>query len=65
LLVEPENPEQLSRALLRVWNDGDLARAMGRAGRERVEKHFDIRKMVSGYESLYEEVLGSTMAVAA
>ncbi len=26
---------------------------MGRAGRERVEQHFDIRRMVAEYEALY------------
>jgi glycosyltransferase involved in cell wall biosynthesis len=34
LLVEPKDPDGLSRAILRVINDRDLARRLGNAGRE-------------------------------
>jgi spore coat protein SA len=40
LLAEPDNPSTLAEALLRLLEDGALARAMGRAGRQRVEQMF-------------------------
>lgn len=55
LLVPPSDPAALAAALLEVWGDPDRRRAMGRAGRERVEAHFDVRKMVAGYEGMYLE----------
>lgn len=52
-LVPPSNPETLAEALLSVWRDPSQGEAMGRAGRARVEEHFDIGRMVREYESLY------------
>ena len=39
LVVPPEDPVGLEAALRRLLEDPDLARRMGRAGRERVERH--------------------------
>src|SRR5207244_4036973 len=65
LLVSPRSPLQLADALLRVWTDDGLAREMGRAGHRRVEKHFDVRAMVSHYESLYQDIVQRRLALAA
>jgi len=54
LLVPPGDPEALAAALLRLWNDPDLRQQMGQAGRQRVEQHFDVRRMTAEYECLYE-----------
>lgn len=53
LLAPPRDPAALARAMLRVWRDPEAARRMGRAGRRRVEEHFDVRRMVTQYEALY------------
>jgi glycosyltransferase involved in cell wall biosynthesis len=53
LLVPPHQPNDLARALLALWRDPEKSRAMGLAGRRRVERHFDIRQMVAAYEALY------------
>jgi glycosyltransferase involved in cell wall biosynthesis len=53
LLVPPRDPAALARAMLQVWRDGEAARRLGRAGRRRVEAHFDVRHMVAHYETLY------------
>jgi glycosyltransferase involved in cell wall biosynthesis len=53
LLVPPRDPAALARAVLRVWRDSEAARRMGRAGRCRIEEHFDVRRMVARYEALY------------
>jgi glycosyltransferase involved in cell wall biosynthesis len=53
LLVPPRDPAALAAALLRLRREpGERAR-LGRAGRERVERHFDVRRMVASYEDLY------------
>ena len=55
LLVPPDDPEALARAILHLAGDSDESRRMGRAGRQRVEEHFDVRRMVAAYEDLYAE----------
>jgi sugar transferase (PEP-CTERM/EpsH1 system associated) len=53
LLVPPSDPAALAEALLALASDPARGEAMGRAGRERVESHFDVRRMVREYEALY------------
>jgi glycosyltransferase involved in cell wall biosynthesis len=65
LLVNPRDPGQLAHAMLQIHSDADLARRMGLAGRARVEEHFDVRTMVSRYESLYLDVLCKSRSLAA
>lgn len=57
LLVPPGAPPDLARAMLQLKQDPERSRRMGLAGRERVERHFDARRMVAEYESLYLRVL--------
>jgi glycosyltransferase involved in cell wall biosynthesis len=52
-LVPPRDPAALARGILRVAGDHDEAQEMGRAGRRRVEAHFDVRRMVARYEDIY------------
>lgn len=44
LLVEPRDVEGLASALERLLQDGGLRRRLGAAGREKVEREFDLRK---------------------
>jgi glycosyltransferase involved in cell wall biosynthesis len=62
LLVAPRSPQALAAEMLTLYREPDLARRMGATGRMRVETHFDSRRMVAEYESLY---LPSQSAVAA
>lgn len=55
LLVPPADPTLLGEALARLWHDVELRRRFGAAGRQRVERHFDIRKVARRYEDLYDE----------
>jgi glycosyltransferase involved in cell wall biosynthesis len=57
LLVPPRSPEALAAAMLRLVRDPATARRMGAAGRERVEKQFDLRRVVQTYERLYLSLL--------
>jgi glycosyltransferase involved in cell wall biosynthesis len=54
LLVPARDPAALAEAMLRLRRDGATAQRLGTAGRRRVEAHFDIRRMVANYESLYQ-----------
>lgn len=52
-LVEPDSPSALAEALLRLLNDRDLARAMGRAGRKRVEQMFSWESVADVLKARY------------
>ncbi len=53
LLVPPRDPQALAGALMRLRRNADERTRLGQAGRERVEEHFDVRRMVANYENLY------------
>jgi glycosyltransferase involved in cell wall biosynthesis len=55
LLVEPEDPEGLAKAILRLLEEVGRAERMGQAARQRA-KAFSWDAMVCGYEALYREV---------
>lgn len=59
-LVPSQSPQELAGALLRIQRDPHLGDRMGRAGRQRVEAHFDVRRMVGDYEALYLQREGVT-----
>lgn len=56
-LVPPEQPSALAAAIVRMCHSRDRWADMGRLGRERVERHFEIERMVREYEELYERLL--------
>ena len=58
ILVPPRDPDGLAQAITRLLRHPDLRRKMGRAGRERVEQHFSVERMVQATEALYEELIG-------
>jgi glycosyltransferase involved in cell wall biosynthesis len=58
-LVPTQSPVDLAEAILQVIVDAELGRHMGRAGRQRVERDFDVCRMVADYETLYLELHGA------
>jgi sugar transferase (PEP-CTERM/EpsH1 system associated) len=54
LLVPARAPAALAAALVQLYRDAEQCRRLGRAGRQRVEQEFDVRRMVARYESLYD-----------
>ena len=58
-LAPAQDPEALAEAIVRMCGRKAEWRAIGAAGRSRVEQHFNVRTMMNGYERLYEELLVS------
>jgi starch synthase len=56
-LVPPARPDALAEALLRVLDDPALARAMGRAGRKRVEEKFSWTSVAARTQEVYAEAV--------
>ena len=57
LLVPPEDPVALQRAIARLLRDPELRARLAAAGPQRVDEHFRADRMVDDYENLYFEVL--------
>ncbi len=58
-LVPPGDPPALARAIAEVLDDAPRARAMGEAGRRRVEARFSVAAMVERYETIYASLVGA------
>lgn len=56
-LVEPRNPQQLADAILEMYADREGWPAIGELARQRVEQHFNIRRMVHDYQALYRTLM--------
>lgn len=56
-LVPVADEEALARQIIRLADEPELARAMGRSGRARVEDEFGIDAMVRTYQSTYDRLL--------
>jgi glycosyltransferase involved in cell wall biosynthesis len=56
-LSPPRDPDALAQAITPLLRDPDLRRKMGRAGRERVGRHFSVERMVQETEILYETLM--------
>ncbi len=56
-LVPPGRPDDLAAALRRVLDDPVAARAMGQAGRRRVEERFSWASVAARTEALYAEAI--------
>jgi glycosyltransferase involved in cell wall biosynthesis len=63
LLVEPEDPEGLAKAILRLLEDRERAAVMGRAAWQRAEG-FSWDGMVDRYEALYRELASAPTSAA-
>ena len=54
LLIPPENPAALSRAILRLLKDPQLRERLGKAGRERVRARFTFSEVLASLRQIYE-----------
>lgn len=62
-IVPPGDVEALAAAIVNLARSDDRGRAWGQAGRRRVVERFSLPAMVTGYETVYREVLGQSTAV--
>ncbi|MBI4231695.1 glycosyltransferase family 4 protein [Candidatus Peregrinibacteria bacterium] len=58
ILVEPENPNALSKALLLLIQDPTIRAELADVGKERVISQFSAKTMAEKYEKIYEKILG-------
>jgi glycosyltransferase involved in cell wall biosynthesis len=56
-LVPPQQPFALAEAIVRMCHNRDRWPTMGRHGRAWVQRHFDVRRMIAAYETLYAQLL--------
>jgi L-malate glycosyltransferase len=59
ILVEPNNPIALAKAISKVLNDPSLAQSMGKAGREYVKANYDWQNNAGRMEEIYKTLLTS------
>lgn len=57
LLVDPDDPEGLASALLRLAREPRLRANLAKNGRKRISEQFDLEASVKAYESLYLRLL--------
>jgi glycosyltransferase involved in cell wall biosynthesis len=57
LLIQVRDPQALANAVLSCLRQPDWAQEMGNRAREMVLKRFSLDRMVSDYETLYEELI--------
>lgn len=56
LVVEPENANALSQAILDLHNDQIRSKELGENGRQYLEEHFSLALCISRYENIFNEV---------
>jgi sugar transferase (PEP-CTERM/EpsH1 system associated) len=57
MLVPKSDPDSLADVITLLLESPEARESMGRAGRQRVQQHFSVEKMVQKTEQLYEELL--------
>ncbi|NTV70728.1 MAG: TIGR03088 family PEP-CTERM/XrtA system glycosyltransferase [Azonexaceae bacterium] len=57
-LVPAGNPAALAEAIIKLAQSREKARAMGQAGRQRIETQFSMAAMVDSYQQIYDRMLG-------
>lgn len=57
LLVEANDPQALAENIMKLINHPNLAKQMGKAGRKRVERKFNVERMVAETTALYDDLL--------
>jgi glycosyltransferase involved in cell wall biosynthesis len=59
MLVDPRNPRQMASAIVRLLRSAAARRAMGEAGRARVQARFTVERMVAETMDVYQRVVGT------
>ncbi|MDX1979545.1 MAG: glycosyltransferase family 4 protein [Bryobacteraceae bacterium] len=59
LLVEPSNPSEISRAIVRLLEDGELAGRFGQAGSRMIRSRFSREALIRQHESFFETCMSN------
>ncbi|GCL56232.1 putative glycosyl transferase [Microcystis aeruginosa NIES-3806] len=57
LVVNPEDPEALATAILKLYKNPDLATILGEKGRQYAEENYAFEKTLDQYEKLFSQVV--------
>ncbi len=57
IIVPPADPQALSRAILKLLQEPELRRELGRRARRRVEEEFSLDRLAESTERLYNDLL--------
>ncbi|MBI4051317.1 MAG: glycosyltransferase family 4 protein [Elusimicrobia bacterium] len=57
LLVPPRDPDALAAGILKVLEDPEFSRQLGKRGRQHLEKNFSLDRMLRETQMVYEDVL--------
>jgi len=57
LLIDPDRPEQITHAILRVLQDDDLAARLSKAGRQKVEQKFSLNIILPQNEDFFAKCI--------
>jgi rhamnosyl/mannosyltransferase len=57
IVVEPSNPEAFRNAMKTLWDNPNIAAAMGKRAEERYWELFTAEQMAANYAKLYQELL--------
>ena len=63
VVVEPEQPEALASAILRLFSDEDSTRAMGESGRTYLRTQLSLDHCLRQYESIFGGIGSPSVAV--
>ena len=59
ILVPPKDPESLAKTIIRLLNNPEQAKEMGKCGQERVEREFQLQCMIDKMEQVYIDLAKS------
>ncbi|MEW6577691.1 MAG: glycosyltransferase family 4 protein [Chloroflexota bacterium] len=62
LLVDPDNPDEIADAILRLLQDDNLARRLGEAGRKLVQEKYSVEAVLPQNIRFYEECIANFQA---
>lgn len=59
LLVQPENPDELAKAICRLLDNADMRLEMGKMGRQRYEELFSAETMAESTMAVYQDLIAA------
>lgn len=62
IFVPPKDPQALRSAILYLWNNPDIAKKMGLAGRKYLEQHHTLEQFIESVKMIVEKVVNAHKA---